>query len=177
MAHERRRNDAGDGRHRAKSIPLLDRAAGITLNRHGGRRHTPRRQNADYSDPSSQREISAQKRIPLQPPTLPPAEADKPEITRSRVGTELSPLSSLGLPTQTRARDEDEGGAATGRSSVHPSSAMRLYRHALESIFGMLQLEDLAEILAVSRGCSAAALSCRGVASTSSAHPSPAATT
>ena len=41
--------------------------------------------------------------------------------------------------------------------------ATRLYRHALESIFGFLSLADLSQVLAVSRAWSAAAGSMRGI--------------
>ena len=60
---------------------------------------------------------------------------------------------------QTRMRPRDEDGEEEPRaaqSSAHVSPAMRVYRHALESIFAMLTLEDLAHILAVSRSWSAA---------------------
>ena len=60
-------------------------------------------------------------------------------------------------PTQTRARyEEDQEAQHHASSSVQPSPAMRLYRHALESIFGLLEFEDLVRILSVSREWSAA---------------------
>ena len=58
--------------------------------------------------------------------------------------------------TRIRARDEDEQKQHTAQSSSHVSPAMRIYRHALESIFAMLELEDLSHALAVSCEWSAA---------------------
>ena len=59
---------------------------------------------------------------------------------------------------QTRPRDEAEEGEETQPSqpSAHVSPAMRIYRHALESIFAMLDVSDLILALAVSRSWSAA---------------------
>ena len=59
---------------------------------------------------------------------------------------------------QTRMRPRDEEGTEDDRahSSTHVSPAMRIYRHALESILAMLKLCDLAQVLAVSREWSAA---------------------
>ena len=53
-----------------------------------------------------------------------------------------------------QSKEGDEQHAA--QSSTHASPATRLYRHALESILGMLTLGDLSRILSVSREWSAA---------------------
>ena len=57
-------------------------------------------------------------------------------------------------------RDQFETGTEAEQpappSSTHVSPAMRIYRHALEVICGMLELQDLIQILAVSRSWSAA---------------------
>ena len=59
--------------------------------------------------------------------------------------------------TRVRARDEqDEKEQRPQPPPAHVSPAMRIYRDALESIFGLLSLGDLAHILAVSRSWSAA---------------------
>ena len=59
-----------------------------------------------------------------------------------------------------QARDEDcEEKKPAGPSCSHVSPAMRLYRHALESILGMLHLADLSRALCVSREWSAAVVS------------------
>ena len=60
--------------------------------------------------------------------------------------------------TRSRSRDEadDEEKQPAAPSSAHVSPAMRIYRHALESICGMLELGDLSRVLAVSRSWSAA---------------------
>ena len=61
--------------------------------------------------------------------------------------------------TQTRIRGRDDGdekAQSATPSSSHVSPAMRIYRHALESIFGMLELQDLIEILSVSHSFAAA---------------------
>ena len=55
-----------------------------------------------------------------------------------------------------RARDEEDEEKQPAHASAHVSPAMRLYRHALETIFGMLELGDLVPVLAVSRSWSAA---------------------
>ena len=66
--------------------------------------------------------------------------------------------------TRMRARDEEEEEKQrAAHSSVHVSPAMRVYRHALESVFGMLQLEDLSQILAVNREWSAAVRSMKPI--------------
>ena len=66
--------------------------------------------------------------------------------------------------TRVRARDEeDEEKQSASPSSSHVSPAMRIYRHALESIFSMLQLKDLVQILSVSRSWSAAARSMKTI--------------
>ena len=57
--------------------------------------------------------------------------------------------------TRVRTREEEEKGQPE-QPSAHISPAMRIYRHALESIFAMLELSDLSRILAVSRAWSAA---------------------
>ena len=62
---------------------------------------------------------------------------------------------------QVRAREEEEQRVA--RPVDHVSPAMRIYRHALESIFVMLELEDLAQVLAVSRSCFAAVRSMKSI--------------
>ena len=54
-----------------------------------------------------------------------------------------------------RARDEEEEKQSAAPSS-HVSPAMRIYQHALESICGMLELDDLSRILGVSLSWSAA---------------------
>ena len=54
--------------------------------------------------------------------------------------------------TRIRAREEEEEKEQPAApSSSHVSPAMRIYRHALESIFAMLELSDLSSVLAVSR--------------------------
>ena len=59
--------------------------------------------------------------------------------------------------TRMQAREEeDEEKLTAAQPSSHISPAMRIYRHALESICGMLELDDLSRILAVSRSWSAA---------------------
>ena len=60
--------------------------------------------------------------------------------------------------TRIRARDEgdEEKQQQPAQSSAHVSPAMRVYRHALESVFAMLELTDLSRVLAVSRSWSAA---------------------
>ena len=56
-----------------------------------------------------------------------------------------------------RARDEEEEEKQhAAQSSSHVSPAMRIYRHALEAVLGMLTFQDLIPILAVSREWSAA---------------------
>ena len=57
--------------------------------------------------------------------------------------------------------DEDEEKQTAAQPSAHVSPATRIYRHALEFIFGMLTLDDLTRILAVSRSWSAAVRSRR----------------
>ena len=57
----------------------------------------------------------------------------------------------------------DQEAQHAARSSTHVSPAMRIYRHALESIFSMLQLGDLIPILAVSRSWAAAARSMKPI--------------
>ena len=57
--------------------------------------------------------------------------------------------------THTQAnREEKEQHSA--QPLVHVSPVMRIYRHALESIFAMLDLDDLSRVLAVSREWAAA---------------------
>ena len=73
----------------------------------------------------------------------------------------------------TPSHNDDEGDAASpaheqtyegveqhaaAHSSAHLSPVMRLHRHALESIFGMLELTDLVQILSISRAWSASVL-------------------
>ena len=59
--------------------------------------------------------------------------------------------------TRIRPRDEeDEEKQTAAQASSHVSPAMRAYRHALESIFALLELDDLARILSVSQAWSAA---------------------
>ena len=66
--------------------------------------------------------------------------------------------------TRMRARDDDgEEKQQAPHSSAHVSPAMRIYRHALEAIFGMLALNDLTRILAVSRAWSAAVRSMKPI--------------
>ena len=62
------------------------------------------------------------------------------------------------------AKTTEETGC--GVTSGHSSPATRLYRHALESILGMLTLADLAQIVAVSREWSAAVRSMAPIAAT-----------
>ena len=63
-----------------------------------------------------------------------------------------------------RARDEgDEKEPHATHSSGHVSPASRLYRHALEAILGMLTLDELIRILAVSRDWSAAVRSMKTI--------------
>ena len=50
--------------------------------------------------------------------------------------------------------------------STHVSPAMRLYPHALESIFAMLKLKDLAQILTVSHSWAAAVRSTKPIPAT-----------
>ena len=60
---------------------------------------------------------------------------------------------------QTRIRSRDEEGEEeqhAAQPSSHVSPAMRIYRHALESVFAMLPLDDLSRVLAVSREWAAA---------------------
>ena len=65
---------------------------------------------------------------------------------------------------QMRMRDEEgEENQHTQETSAHVSPAQRLYRHALESIFAMLKLSDLAHILAVSRSWCAAVRSMKPI--------------
>ena len=59
--------------------------------------------------------------------------------------------------------NEDEEKLLAHPSATHCSPAMRLYRHALESILGMLTLEDLSRFLAVSREWSAAVRSMKPI--------------
>ena len=56
----------------------------------------------------------------------------------------------------TRDKEHEEEKQGAGPSSAHVPPAMRAYRHALESIFSMLELSDLIQILAVSRSFAAA---------------------
>ena len=60
-------------------------------------------------------------------------------------------------PTRIRPRDDgDEEKQHTAQSSSHVSPAMRIYRHALESILAMVSLADLSRALAFCRSWSAA---------------------
>ena len=52
--------------------------------------------------------------------------------------------------------NEDEEKQHAQPADTHGSPTMRLYRHALESILGMLPLDDLSRVLAVSREWSVA---------------------
>ena len=52
---------------------------------------------------------------------------------------------------------------ANNHTTNHVSPAMRIYRHALESIFSMLELEDLSHALVVSRGWAAAVRSMKPI--------------
>ena len=70
--------------------------------------------------------------------------------------------------TQTRMRDEEDeeeqrAAPSSAQPSSHVSPAMRIYRHALESIFAMLSLGDLAQVLAVSRAWLAAVRSMKPI--------------
>ena len=58
---------------------------------------------------------------------------------------------------------EDEEKQHAAQPPAHVSPAMRLYRHALESIFGMLELSDLVRVIAVSRQSSAAVRSMKTI--------------
>ena len=83
---------------------------------------------------------------------------DLPTPTMSNV-KQNNTEGSVASRTRTRIRaleDGDEEKQPAAPSSVHVSPAMRIYRHALESIFAMLELADLSRILAVSRSWSAA---------------------
>ena len=61
---------------------------------------------------------------------------------------------------------ETQNNAQTRHHSPTHAPATRLYRHALESILGMLTLGDLSRILAVSREWSAAVLSMKPIGAT-----------
>ena len=65
-------------------------------------------------------------------------------------------VSRTGGQTRRRARDEEDEKQQHPQPSAHVSPAMRIYRHALESVFAMLDLGDLCRVLAVSREWSAA---------------------
>ena len=65
--------------------------------------------------------------------------------------------------TRIRSRGEGDEKQAAAPSSSHVSPAMRIYRHAIESICGMLELEDLIQIIAVSREWSAAVRSMKSI--------------
>ena len=66
---------------------------------------------------------------------------------------------------QTRIRSREEEGTEEHRAqpSAHVSPAMRIYRHALESIFAMLELADLSRALAVNREWAAAVRSMKPI--------------
>ena len=69
------------------------------------------------------------------------------------IDAEGSVASRTRRQTRIRPRDEEEEQKQhAAQPSSHVSPAMRIYRHALESIFAMLELPDLSHILAVSRG-------------------------
>ena len=51
---------------------------------------------------------------------------------------------------RTRGEEQDEEQNAA-QHAAQPSPALRLYRHALESIFGMLDLVDLSQVVAMRR--------------------------
>ena len=60
--------------------------------------------------------------------------------------------------------DEDDGdGESPVKPAAHVSPVMRIYRHALEAICAMLELDDLSRILAVSREWSAAVRSMKPI--------------
>ena len=63
---------------------------------------------------------------------------------------------------QTRMRGRDDEGDEK-HHAAHVSPAMHIYRHALEAIFAMLELEDLIQIVAVSRAWSAAVRSMKPI--------------
>ena len=66
--------------------------------------------------------------------------------------------------THTRMRDEeDEENPHSQKPSAYASPAVRIYRHALESIFEMLNLADLSHTLAVSPEWSAAVRSMKPI--------------
>ena len=76
------------------------------------------------------------------------ATADEGKASRSGKG---------GKQKRIRPRDEEgEEKQPVAQSSAHVSPAVRIYRHALEAAFGMLELSDLSRVLAVSREWSAA---------------------
>lgn len=67
-------------------------------------------------------------------------------------------------PSQTRMQAADEQGEEGQHDAhTHMSPAMHIYRHALESIFAMLDLSDLSRVLAVSREWSAAVRSMKPI--------------
>ena len=58
----------------------------------------------------------------------------------------------------------DASGEDKRGTTARVSPITRLYRHALESVFGFLTLEDLSRVLAVKRGWSAAVRSTKSLA-------------
>ena len=71
--------------------------------------------------------------------------------------------SRTGGQTRRRARDADDEKEQHPQPSAHVSPAMRIYRHALESVFALLDLGDLSRILAVSREWAAAVRSMKPI--------------
>ena len=71
------------------------------------------------------------------------------------------PCHATPIPAMSQANEHTTSHADESSAQVWP--AMRLYRHALESIFSMLELQDLIQILAVSRSWSAAVVSMKPI--------------
>ena len=84
--------------------------------------------------------------------------ADHTDDTQRNLAT-----SRTGGQTRRRARDADDEKEQHPQPSAHVSPAMRIYRHALESAFAMLDLGDLSRCLAVSREWAAAVRSMKPI--------------
>ena len=82
---------------------------------------------------------------------LPPFIVDAPMSDSKQNDAQRSVASHTREQTHTQARDEeDDKEQPVAQLSSHVSPAMRIYRHALESILGMLELNHLSHVLAVS---------------------------